>query len=134
VTAGPSAHRAGHPHPYAVAVGDALDLSQLRELQDLLGADVPEIVATLVRELGAAIERIDAAVAAGDLEAAGLAAHSARNSALMIDARPVLDALGEMELCARRVDAAGVRRSQSSLQLHWPALRASLELAAAAER
>ena len=115
-------------------MGGELDLSQLYELQRLLGTDVPQIVATLVRELGEAIAGIDSAIAAGDLRAAGLAAHSARNSALMIDARPLLRTLAELESCARQDGLTGARRAQSELAVQWPALRDRLEVAAASER
>ena len=80
------------------------DLGRLAELQRLLGTDLAAIVATLLTELSRALAEIDAALARDDLSAAALGAHAARNSALMIDARPLLGHLGELESSARRDD------------------------------
>jgi hypothetical protein len=109
-----------------------LDLRRLTELQELLGSDVSEIVATLVREISAATKAIQSGLAEGDLAAAALAAHAARNSALMLDARPMLDALREIETGARDEDLAAARSGLGHLQAVWPALRSRLE--AEAER
>ena len=108
-----------------------LDLDRLAELQGLLGTELPEIVTTLMTELGRAFAGIDAALADGDLAAAALAAHAARNSALMIDARPVLGRLGELEASARRQDATATIAANEHLHEAWPALRRRLERAAA---
>lgn len=113
-----------------------LDLERLTELQGLLGTALPEIVSTLLSELHRAFADIDRALghdelAHDDLAAAALAAHAARNSALMIDARPVLGALAELEASARREDAAATLAANQRLHEAWPALRRRLELAAA---
>jgi HPt (histidine-containing phosphotransfer) domain-containing protein len=108
-----------------------LDLTRLTELQQLLGAGLPEIVATLVRELTTAIDAVGAGLDEGDLSAAALAAHAARNSALMIDAQPLLARLHELESSARGDDLNGARAGYERLRDDWPALRTRLELAAA---
>lgn len=104
-----------------------LDLTRLAELQALLGTDLSEIVSTLAHELDSAIEQLERAIDAGDLTAAASAAHAARNSALMIGSRPLLDALSELETGGRAgrtgVAAAGLRR----LRACWPDLRRQLE-------
>jgi hypothetical protein len=106
-----------------------LDLDRLAELQDLLGTELSEIVATLLNELGRALSDIDAALAGRDLNAAALAAHAARNSALMIDAQPLLARLGELEACARREDLTSALAAHQYVSDAWPPLRRSLELA-----
>jgi hypothetical protein len=111
-------------------VGPEFDLERLAELQELLGRALPEIIATLLAELSRAFADIDTALSHDDLPAAALAAHAARNSALMIDARPLLDGLGELEACARRQDPNATRAVSERLHLAWPALRRQLELAA----
>ncbi len=108
-----------------------LDLGRLAELEQLLGRRVPEIAGTLVSELTKAMAGIEAGLAAGDLAAAALAAHAARNSALMIDARPLLDCLDALESSARRDDAGGAREAHRRLDETWPPLRAQLRRAAA---
>jgi hypothetical protein len=112
-------------------MADELDLSRLAELRELLDSELPQIVETLVEELTRALDAIGAALADGDLAAAALAAHAARNSALMIDARPMLDCLDALESSARRDDADGARQAQRRLDERWPPLCAQLRRAAA---
>lgn len=115
-----------YPEPVA---GD-LDLDRLAELPETLGVELPAIVATLVRELDEAVAQAETSIAAGDLAAAALAAHTGRNSALMVGAEPVLAALGRLETGAGEGDAAAARAALDSVRDRWPTLRARLELAA----
>lgn len=108
-----------------------LDLARLTELQELLGRRLPDIVETLVTELGSAFDTMNHALAAGDLQEVALAAHAARNSALMIDARPLLGQLGALETGARRNDVATAVAVHEQLLVAWASLRRRLELAAA---
>ena len=103
-----------------------LDLSRLAELQELLGADLSAIVATLLTELDTAIADIETGLAAGDLRQVAQGAHSARNSALMIDARPLLDALAHLEAGARAGELAATRTAHGELEMAWAPLRARL--------
>ncbi len=108
-------------------VGDELDLTRLLELQRVLGSSMPELLGNLMTDMDRAVDDIDAGLAAGDSKAVALGAHAARNSALMLDARPMLAELAEIESAARagnlRVAGDGVVRLHSS----WPAVRARLE-------
>jgi HPt (histidine-containing phosphotransfer) domain-containing protein len=104
-----------------------LDLTRLAELQQLLGTELPEIVATLLGELTSALSGIDAGLGAGDLGAVALAAHAARNSALMIDARQILGYLEELEVSARSGEPEAVSAANDRLRASWPALRTRLE-------
>jgi hypothetical protein len=113
-----------------VPVTGDLDLDRLAELPETLGVELPEIVDTLVRGLDDAVAQAETSIAAGDLNAAARAAHSGRNSALMIGAAPVLAALGRLETVAGEGDAAAARVALNSVRARWPALRARLELAA----
>jgi HPt (histidine-containing phosphotransfer) domain-containing protein len=112
-------------------MADELDLSRLAELQQLLDSGLPQIVDILVEELNRALDAIGAGLADGDLAAAALAAHAARNSALMIDARALLAELDALESSARRHDAGGAAQSHRRLQETWPTLRSELQRAAA---
>ncbi len=103
------------------------DLARLTQLEQQLGRGVPEIVATLLEELTAAVAGIEAAVAAGDLGATALSAHAARNSALMLDAQPMLDALRETEAASRAQDADRVHAGLARVRPAWVALRSGLD-------
>lgn len=107
-----------------------LDLNKLTELQELLGSSVSEIVSTLIREITTALEAIRAGVDRGDSAATALAAHAARNSALMLDARPMLEALREIETGSRNHDVAEMRLGLAHLEVVWPPLRSRLNAAA----
>lgn len=107
-----------------------LDVSRLSELQKLLGTDVPAIVRTLVNELTTAVARIDEGLETGDLSEVAAAAHAGRNSALMIDAQPVLRELRQIETCARNDEPAGALAARAHLRQVWPRLRRQLERAA----
>lgn len=112
-------------------MADEFDLRRLSALQEALGQTVPEIVATLVQELESALRAVGAGVDDGDLPAASLAAHAARNSALMIDAAPLLAELDEIEAGAGRGDLASAGAARAGLDASWPALRSALQSAAA---
>jgi hypothetical protein len=111
-------------------VSDELDISRLATLQELVGSSVAQIVETLVTELDRALEGVEGALGEGDLRAAALAAHAARNSALMIDSQPLLRGLDALEQSARDDDLAGAQAAQGRLQQTWPAIRVELERAA----
>ena len=112
------------------AVTRELDLSKLGELEALLGTDRTAIVRTLVTELTAALARIDEGLAGGDLAEVAAAAHAARNSALMIDAQPLLRVLKQLETCARRDEPDAASAARARLAGVRPPLRSKLELAA----
>jgi hypothetical protein len=109
-----------------------LDVGRITELQELLGADRESIVGTLMTELTTAVTRIDDGLESGDLGEVAAAAHAARNSALMIDAQPVLRVLKDLETYARngRSDEAAAARGR--LRRAWPRLRRQLQRAAEA--
>ncbi len=108
-------------------MADELDLSRLAKLRELLDSELPQIVETLVEELTRALEGMRAALAGGDLAAAALAAHEARNSALMLNAEPMLNALREIEAAARVPDANRAQTGLGDLRPIWNALRARLD-------
>ena len=112
------------------AVTRELDLSKLSELEALLGTERTAIVRTLVTELTAALARIDEGLAGGDLTEVAAAAHAARNSALMIDAQPLLTVLKQLETCARGDEREAASAARTRLAAVWPPLRSKLELAA----
>jgi HPt (histidine-containing phosphotransfer) domain-containing protein len=107
-----------------------LDVGRLAALEAQLGADRASIVRTLVAELTAALERIDAGLERSDLAEVAAAAHAALNSAVIIDAQPLLRVLRQLETCARRDEAEGAGNARAGLADVWPRLRRELEGAA----
>jgi HPt (histidine-containing phosphotransfer) domain-containing protein len=110
------------------------DLRRLRELPTLLGAELPAIIATLVSELNRAADQLQTAIASGDWDAAEQAAHAGRNSALMLNARPLLGAFSQAEQAARRADPSAARAAHARVERVWPALRAQLQAEAESPR
>jgi HPt (histidine-containing phosphotransfer) domain-containing protein len=102
------------------------DLEQIRRLQDLMGSDVASIVAPMVASMTKAIEEVEAGMSAGDLERATRAAHAARNDALMLGARPLLDALTELEAAGREFDEIRAADALSRVREVWPPTRDEL--------
>ena len=107
-------------------MSDAFDLERLAELQELLGTELPAIVGTLLGQLDAAMSDLETGLATGDLNQVAHAAHSARNSALMIDAQPLLDALRHVETGARAHELAATRSAHGEIEATWAPLRAGL--------
>jgi HPt (histidine-containing phosphotransfer) domain-containing protein len=111
-----------------------LDVGRITELEALLGTDREAIVGTLMTGLTTAVAQINEGLASGDLAEVAAAAHAARNSALMIDAQPVLQVLRQLETCARSADTDGAMAARARLRRAWPRLRRQLEQAADAGR
>lgn len=109
----------------------ALDLSRLTELEQSLGTELEAIAQTLVTELSSALTRIAAGLEDGHLDEVAAAAHAARNSALMIDARPMLRELSQVETCARRNEPEAASDAEVRLRALWPRVQRELERAAA---
>jgi hypothetical protein len=103
-----------------------LDLTKIIELEEVLGTGVPEIIDRLVREIDEALGGIEAGLADGDLGAGANAAHAARNSALMLGAKPLLPALGEIESGARLGDERATRGGLRRLKSAWPEVKRRL--------
>jgi hypothetical protein len=106
-----------------------LDVSRLEAIGVQLGQTAGDVAATLRMELARALDEIDAGVDAGDGEAIAIAAHAARNSALMIAARPTLAVLDKLESAARVRDLPRAAAAAHELQERWTALRAQLDRA-----
>ena len=106
---------------------DPLDRSRLDALGTQLGQTAADVAATLHSELSRALEEIDAGLAGGDPDRVALAAHAARNSALMIAAHPTLAVLDELERAARLGDLERVARAVGGLRQRWAPLSVQLE-------
>jgi hypothetical protein len=113
-------------------MSDHFDLARIAELQEAMGSEAGAIVASMLVSLTGAIEEVEAAVAAGALDRATQAAHSARNDALMLGAGQLQRALSELELAARAGDGARTRAALVRIREVWPSTRDELEAVAAA--
>ena len=102
------------------------DLTRIAELQDALGPDAESILGSMLRSMTTAIERLEPALAAGELDEATQAAHRARNDALMLSARPLQEALTELEAATRDSDAARAAVALERVQDVWPPTRDEL--------
>ena len=112
-------------------MSEYFDLSRIAELQDLLGADAQTILASMLASMTTAIEGVEAAIAAGDLDRATQNAHRARNDALMLSADPLQQALTDLETATRGGDDTAARTALERLQEVWPPTRAGLAATAA---
>jgi HPt (histidine-containing phosphotransfer) domain-containing protein len=111
-------------------MSDYHDLEQIRRLEEVLGSDTASIVTPMLAGMTEAIDQIEAGVAAGDLDRATRAAHAARNDALMLGARPLLDALTELEAAGRELDQARANEALLRVRDVWPPTRDELSIAA----
>jgi HPt (histidine-containing phosphotransfer) domain-containing protein len=102
------------------------DPARIAELQDALGADTQAILSSMLTSMTVAIEQLEAAVAAGELEQAIQAAHRARNDALMLSAARLQAALTELEAAARDADEPRTRDALERVRAVWPPTREEL--------
>lgn len=112
-------------------MSDYFDASRIAELQDLLGADTEAILASMLTSMTGAIERLETAMAAGELAGAIEAAHRARNDALMLSADSLQAALSELEDAARHDDSSRADAALARVRQVWPPTRDGLTAAAA---
>jgi HPt (histidine-containing phosphotransfer) domain-containing protein len=107
-------------------VSSYYDLEQILRLQGVMGSSAEAIVKTTLTGMTEAIEEIESAAAAGDLDRVTRAAHRCRNDALVLGARPLLKALTELEAAGREYDEARVTEALTHLSEVWPPTRDEL--------
>jgi HPt (histidine-containing phosphotransfer) domain-containing protein len=97
-----------------------VDPTRIDQLKEFMGPEAVPMIASMLRNLAAAIERLEAEVTAGDVDAAVQSAHTARNDALMVGAGPLQNALRELEAAARNADEAGSAAMLERVREVWP--------------
>jgi HPt (histidine-containing phosphotransfer) domain-containing protein len=107
-----------------------VDPTRIAELQDILGADTQAILTSMLTSMTRAMEQLEAAVAAGELDQAVQAAHRARNDALMLSAGRLQAALSELELAGRDADEPRTRDALNRVRAIWEPTREELAGAA----
>jgi HPt (histidine-containing phosphotransfer) domain-containing protein len=103
-----------------------LDPARIAQLHEIMGAEAPSMLVSMLSSLAAAIEQVDAAVSAGELDPAIQAAHTARNDALMLGAGALQEALRELEAAARDDDDSRARAMLERVREVWPPTRDAL--------
>jgi HPt (histidine-containing phosphotransfer) domain-containing protein len=103
-----------------------VDPDRIAQLEEILGSEAGAMVSSMLTSLTAAIEHVEATLAAGALEPAIQAAHAARNDALMLGADALQAALSELELAARDGDATRSREALERVRAVWPPTREQL--------
>jgi HPt (histidine-containing phosphotransfer) domain-containing protein len=107
-------------------VSTYFDPGRIAQLKEVMGAEAGRMVASMVTGLTGAIERLEAAIAAGELEPAIQAAHAARNDALMLGAGQLQAALSDLEAAARDADEPRARDAFEHVRAVWPPTREQL--------
>jgi len=107
-------------------VNDYVDLGRIGELEDVMGADAVAIVSSMLENMTAAIDELERAMGAGELDRATQAAHRCRNDALMLGARQLLGALTELEAATRAADESGAGAALARVKEVWPPTRDEL--------
>jgi len=116
-------------HPGPISRLPVLDLEQVQSIRDL---GKPQLFERMCDMLFAsskeAFGRLDAAIAAGDLEEVAAAAHALKSPVSNLGGRRLADLLERCEVAAREgADLASVRRSAAGLKAHYAALVAALQ-------
>jgi HPt (histidine-containing phosphotransfer) domain-containing protein len=107
-------------------VSDYIDLGRVGELEEVMGADAAAIVASMLKNMTAAIDELELATEAGDHKRATQAAHRCRNDALMLGARQLLAALTDLEAATRAGDESGAAEAFARVKETWPPTRDEL--------
>ena len=122
---------AGGPRKLPPQMGERveLDLERVAKLEDILGSELSEILASLVAGMGEQIERAEEGLADDRLQDVTQAAHRCRNDALMVGAQPLLAALNELEDASRAGRLEDAREAMRRLREVWPDTRDELHKA-----
>lgn len=111
-------------------MADYIDLQRIGELEDVMGAEAPAIVSSMLDNMTAAIDEVELAMGDRDLDRATSAAHRCRNDAMMLGAQQLLAALTDLEAATRQADGAGADAALERVRLVWPPTRDELSASA----
>jgi HPt (histidine-containing phosphotransfer) domain-containing protein len=122
----------GVPPPLTTSSTGRLPVLDLEQVQSIRGLGKPAVFERLCDMLFVSAKdgfaRLDAALAAGDLEEIGSAAHALKSPVSNLGGRRLADLLERCELAALEArDLAAVRRSALGLKAHYAALVTALE-------
>lgn len=104
-----------------------LDLKRIAELGGLIGSDLEALLHSLEQSIERSIRELEQALAEEDLDRATYAAHACRNDALIVGAKPLLEALALVESHSRGLRLEPARDAFGRVRGMWPTVRAELE-------
>jgi HPt (histidine-containing phosphotransfer) domain-containing protein len=110
-----------------VGVRVELDVDRVAKLEGILGADLGQIVASLVASMATQVDRAEQALQAERLQDVTQAVHQCRNDALMVGAQPLLARLNDVEHASRRGRLQETRAAMQRLREVWPETRDELQ-------
>ena len=118
--------------PSTAAPASRLPVLDRDQVQSIRGLGKPRVFERLCEMLFASAKdgftRLDAALAAGDLEEIGIAAHTLRSPVANLGGRRLADLLERCEIAAvDSRDLVAARRASAGLKAHYVALVAALE-------
>jgi HPt (histidine-containing phosphotransfer) domain-containing protein len=102
------------------------DPKRVRDLEQAMGSEAGALAASTLAGMSQAIEQLEEAVLAGDLDRAIRAAHACRNDAMMVGARQLLEALTAVEAAGRDYDEARTATALERVRDVWPPTRDEL--------
>jgi soluble cytochrome b562 len=103
-----------------------LDAGRLSQLRVFSKSELRQIGLDSMRAIAAALDDLDRALAAGELENARDAAHRARNETLIVGAEDLGDALAAVEQATQAGRLERAREAAASARTLWPETRAAL--------
>jgi HPt (histidine-containing phosphotransfer) domain-containing protein len=108
-----------------------VDLNRIDELRSVFGDDLRSMLVELRDNIKQSARQIEAGLVDGRLDEVAMAAHGARNDALMLGARHLLPALEELEQTARRGALSDAQRAAAQVQQKLPPTLRELDWMAA---
>jgi HPt (histidine-containing phosphotransfer) domain-containing protein len=102
------------------------DPTRVKQLQEVMGSEPEAVIASMLKSMTTGIDRVETAVASGELDQATRAAHACRNDALMIGATQLLEALTALEVATRDCHEARTRAALERVKQVWPPTRDEL--------
>jgi HPt (histidine-containing phosphotransfer) domain-containing protein len=103
-----------------------LDAGRLGDLQVFSREELEEIGRRAIDVVSRELDAVDGAVARRDLDAAGEAAHRARNETLLVGARELAEALQVVEQAARAGRESLVGEAVATARALWPSTREAI--------
>jgi HPt (histidine-containing phosphotransfer) domain-containing protein len=104
-----------------------LDAGRLQDLSVFTAAELRPICLGVIGAIAEQLEALDRALAAGQLESAAEAAHSARNEALLVGARELSDAFAALESASRAGHSSGAAKAAELAREVWPETRVAID-------
>ena len=110
-----------------MATPDIIDLSTFRDLKDLMGPDLGDLIDTYTTETRDVIARLRQALAAGDAEAFRRLAHSIKSSSASLGALSFSQQARDLEMVGKSGDLSGAGPGLDALAAGFLHVKENLE-------